>query len=87
MKLPRGLKVGPKRKLLAGSDIAGATVRGKGRTLRLKAKGGGVDRIRAVFADGAIRARKGLKESKLKRFPVTIRDVDGKRTKLSVAAK
>ena len=87
VKLPRGLKVGPKRKLLAGSDIAGATVRGKGRTLRLKAKGGGVDRIRAVFADGAIRARKGLKESKLKRFPVTIRDVDGKQTKLSVAAK
>ncbi len=87
VKLPRGLKVGPKRKLIAGSDVAGASVRGKRRTLRLKAKGGGVDRIRAVFADGAIRARKGLKESGLKRFPITIRDVDGKRTKLSVAAK
>jgi hypothetical protein len=87
VKLPRGLKVGPKRKLIAGSDVAGASVRGKRRTLRLKSKGGGVDRIRAVFADGAIRARKGLKESGLKRFPITIRDVDGKRTKLTVAAK
>jgi hypothetical protein len=87
VKLPRGLKVGPKRKLIAGSDVAGASARGKHRTLRLKAKGGGVDRIRAVFTDGAIRARKGLKESGLKRFPITIRDVDGKRTKLSVAAK
>jgi hypothetical protein len=87
VKLPRGLEVGPKRKLIAGSDVAGASVRGKRRTLRLKSKGGGVDRIRAVFADGAIRARKGLKESGLKRFPITIRDVDGKRTKLSVAAK
>jgi hypothetical protein len=87
LKLPRGLAVGPKRKLLAGSEVSGATVRGKRRTLRLKAKGGGVDRIRAVFTGGAIRARKGLKESKLKRFPITIRDAAGERTKLSVSAK
>lgn len=85
--LPDGLSVGPKRKLAAGTGVSGGTVRGHGGTLRIRAKGGGVDRIAARLADGAIEARRGLREADLKPFAIAIRDADGKRTKLSVPAK
>src|SRR4029079_17582436 len=61
VKLPRGLKVGARRKLLAGTEVSGAAVRGHGRSLSIKAKGGGVGRIGVRLAKGAVKARAGVK--------------------------
>ncbi len=86
VKLPRGLKVGAKRRLVNGSKVSGGSVRGHGRTLSIKAKGGGVDRIGVRLARGAVKARKGVKAKRLKPFAVTIVDANGTRTKLSPRA-
>jgi hypothetical protein len=86
VKLPRGLKVGARRKLLAGTEVSGAAVRGHGRKLSIKAKGGGVDRIGVRLAKGAIKARAGVKAKRLKPFAITIVDADGTRTKLTPRA-
>ncbi len=87
VKLPRGLRLGAKRKLKRGTDAAGVTFRGKGRTLHLKVKGGGADRIKARLAKGAIRARSGVTAKRLKPFRIKIAAAGGKRTKLSVRAR
>jgi hypothetical protein len=87
VKLPKGLKAAGKRRFERGTTIAGGSIKGKGRTLRLKAKGGGVERIRTKLAKGAIRAGHGLRQKRLKPLKLTIRDADGGRTKLSVKAR
>ena len=84
--LPRGLKVGAKRKLVDGSKVAGGSVKGHARTLRLKADGGATGKIAARLAKGAIKARNGIKAKRLKPFVIRVVDADGKRTKLSVRA-
>ncbi|MCB0875423.1 MAG: hypothetical protein R2718_04790 [Solirubrobacterales bacterium] len=86
VRLPRGLKVGPKRKLLGGSHAAGGSVRGHGRTLSLKAKGGGADRLRVRLAKGAIKAGKGVRAKRLKAFRIRVVDTSGSATALSVRA-
>jgi hypothetical protein len=86
VKLPRGLRVGAKRRLLAGTQIAGGSIRGHGRKLSVKAKGGGVDRIGIRLARGAVKSRPGLRAKRLKPFAVTIVDSDGTRTKLKPRA-
>ena len=84
--LPKGLKVGAKRKLEQGTEIAGGSVKGKGRRLSIKAKGGAVDRIKVHLSNGAVKARHGLGEKQLGPFKLRIRDADGKLTKLAVKA-
>ena len=84
--LPKGLKVGAKRKLKRGTEIAGGSVKGKGRKLSIKAKGGAVDRIKVQLSKGAVKARHGLGEKRLGPFKLRIRDADGKLTKLAVKA-
>jgi hypothetical protein len=85
--LPKGLKVGAKRKLKRGTEIAGGAVNGKGRKLTVRAKGGAVDRIKLQLSKGAVKARHGLGERHLGKFKLRIRDADGKLTKLAVKAK
>jgi hypothetical protein len=85
--LPKGLKVGPKRKFKRGTKVSGASIRGKGRKLRVKAKGGGADRIKVKLSKGAIVAKHGVKAKRLKPFKLKIRDADGKLTKLAVSAR
>jgi hypothetical protein len=85
--LPKGLKVGAKRKLKRGTEIAGGSVNGKGRKLTVRAKGGAVDRIKLQLSKGAVKARHGLGERHLGKFKLRIRDADGKLTKLAVKAK
>ena len=84
--LPKGLKVGAKRKLEQGTEITGGSVEGKGRKLSIKAKGGAVDRIKVHLSNGAVKARHGLGEKRLGPFKLRIRDADGKLTKLAVKA-
>ena len=84
--LPKGLKVGAKRKLEQGTEIAGGSVKGKRRRLSIKAKGGAVDRIKVHLSNGAVKARHGLGEKRLGPFKLRIRDADGKLTKLAVKA-
>ena len=84
--LPKGLKVGAKRKLKRGTEIAGGSVKGKGRKLSVKAKGGAADRIKVQLSKGAVKARHGLGEKQLGPFKLRIRDADGKLTKLDVKA-
>lgn len=87
VKFPRGLEVGARKKLRKGTSVAGGSVRGKGHALKIKAKGGGVDKIEARLAKGAIVAGHGVKAKELKPFKVRITDADGKSTKLSVSAR
>jgi len=86
VRLPRGLEVGAKRRLRNGAHVTGGSVRGHGRTLSLKAKGGGVNRLRIRLAKGAVKARKGIRAKRLKRFTIKVADSNGNRTKLSVRA-
>ena len=86
VRLPRGLKVGAKHKLLAGAHVSGGSVRGHGRRLSIRAEGGGADRIGVRLAKGAVKARKDLRAKRLKPFAVTIVDTDGTRTKLTPRA-
>lgn len=86
VKLPRGLEVGARRRLLAGTRVSGASIRGHGRKLSIKAKGGGVERIGVRLAKGAVKARDGVKAKTLKPFAVSIVDADGTRTKLTPRA-
>ncbi len=86
VKIPRGLEVGARRRLLAGARVSGASIRGHGRKLSIKAKGGGVERIGVRLAKGAVKARDGVKAKTLKPFAVSIVDADGTRTKLTPRA-
>ncbi len=78
------MKAGSKRKFSGGTQISGGSVKGKGKRLAIKAKGGGVDRIKVKLSKGAIVAKHGLKAAELKPFKLRIRDADGKLTKLAV---
>lgn len=85
VRLPKGIAVASRRKLARGTTISGGSLKGKGKKLKLRAKGGGVDLIRARLEDGAITVKRGLRRGDLGPVRISIRDADGKRTRLSLS--
>lgn len=88
LKLPKPLSLDLNGKRhMRGIDVGPGAVaaRAKLRSLSLKVKGKGAKRLTVRIGDGALVAAGG---SKLKKpFKLLVKDVDGKRTKLSVKAR
>jgi hypothetical protein len=88
VKLPRGLKVGAKRRLSKRSHVSGGgSLRGHARLLHVRDGDGGSGKVRVRLGRGAVKAKRGLRAKELGRFRVKVRTTDGETTRLSVRAR
>ncbi|HET6830073.1 MAG TPA: hypothetical protein VFH44_01865 [Solirubrobacterales bacterium] len=88
VKLPRGLKAGPKRKLARRGHVSGGgSLRGHARLLHVRAGGEGSKSVRVRLGRGAIKARSHLRARKLGRFRIKVRTAAGETARLSVRAR